>query len=109
VNVDTLPSLRSYFRCPDTPADFGIEPQVSANAGFFRFGAETICYGRSSTGHLSANPEGNLYDVSKHVCASEASVLLPFDPEEIIRNLREERYSAVRQNGDDGGIVRDLY
>jgi hypothetical protein len=108
VNVNTLPSLSSYFRCPDTPVDFGVDREVAGNPGFFRFGPEMICYGKSSTGHLSSKPDGNLYDVSQHICFNQQTVLLPFGPEEVIRNLREERYVAARQNGD-GNIVRDLY
>jgi hypothetical protein len=109
VNVDTLPSLSSYFRCISTPVNFGVDREVGANTGFFRFGPETICYGGSSTGHLSSKPEGNLYDIYQHISASGNAVLLPFDPEEVIRNLREERYTAAGKNGDNSGIIRELY
>jgi len=105
-----LPLLTRHFRCFDLPCDFTVDGEVSAEPGFFRFGAGAICYGRTSTGHLSHLPGGQLDDVSNHVTAESSEVRLPFDPEEAVENLREERYASDRApDGQAEGIVRSIY
>jgi len=105
-----LPSLSRYFRCPNSFLDLTVDGQLSAEPGFFHFGSDTVCYGRSSKGVLSANPGRELYDISQHVQVSGGRVVLSFDPEEIIQNLREERYAAGgAQNAQNSGLIRELY
>src|SRR5215471_16219695 len=89
-----IPSLNQYFRCSDSLADFAVKGKLSSEAGYFRFGSDTVCYGRLSIGLRSEVPGPLLYDVSAHVQVSGGLILLPFDPEEVIGNLRKERYAA---------------
>jgi hypothetical protein len=110
VNVEPLPSLTNYFKCPDSIFDFAVDEHLSAQRGFFRLGADTVCYGRSSNGALSKEPRRDAPDVSGHVQANDTGVVLPFDPEEIVKNLREERYAKnCSQYARNDGIIRDLY
>ena len=103
-------SLSRYFRCSNPFLDFTVDGQLSAAPGFFRFGPDAICYGRSSKGLLSDNPGQPLDDVSHHVRLDHGRVVLPFDPEEIIGNLRSERYAAgCAQYASSRGLIRDAY
>jgi hypothetical protein len=105
-----MPSLSGYFRCPDSLCDFAVDGQLSAQPGFFRFGADAICYGRSSKGPLSNEPGQELHDVFNHVQVDSGSVVLPFDPEEVIENLRRERYTAhCARYAQSRGLTRDVY
>ena len=56
------------------------------------------CYGRSSAGFIKPQIEEDLYDVSANVAASDSGLRLPFDPGEIIDNLRLERYPGARES-----------
>ncbi len=103
-------SLSRYFRYPSPRFDFTVDDQLSADPGFFRFGPNVICYGKSSKGFLSDNPDQQLSDVFDHVRLDNGSVVLPFDPEEIIENLRSERYTArCALYASSHGLIRDVY
>src|SRR5881396_1547150 len=41
-------AIVEYYRCPENVAAFQLAGKVSADPGYFRFGPETICYGKSS-------------------------------------------------------------
>jgi hypothetical protein len=83
-----------YYRCPDTHAHFALSGELSAEAGHFRWGPDTVCYGRTVSGFRANHPDSNLYDVGGDVHLDNSSVILPFDAVEIIENLHRERYSA---------------
>jgi hypothetical protein len=107
---EQVPSLTSYFKCPDDFLNFAAQDHLSARPGFFRFGAETVCYGRSSEESVSDKPGPDLPDLAGSVRTNGSSTVLPFEPEEIIENLRRERYvanGAGRAQNDS--VVRDLY
>jgi hypothetical protein len=85
-------SFRDYFRCPESVFDFSLSGELSPHSGFFRFGPETICYGRCAGAAPAMAPGGVLPDVSSVVSGGASSVALPFDPAEVVENLRRERY-----------------
>lgn len=89
-----LPLLTQYFRCPNSFGDFTVKGESSQEPGFFRFGPDVICYGRSSFGRLSQSPDQPLCDASDAVVVGKAAVEIPFDPAEVIQNLRTETYAA---------------
>src|SRR5437899_81069 len=90
-------AIIDYYRCPENLADFRLAGRVSEDPGYFCFGPETICYGNSSSGSRSKQAGGPLYDALPDVRADGSTIRLPVDPNEIIENLRHERY---RNNGD---------
>jgi hypothetical protein len=93
-DADTLSqALKDRYRCPDNFFDLIVGEQLSAGAGYFRFGPDAVCYGRSCSGKLGPRPESALYDVIRDVAVEETKLRLPFDPTEIIDNLRLERYA----------------
>jgi hypothetical protein len=77
-----------YFRCPLDLAPVTVSEGLSADEGFFTFG-DTVCYGRSRGGP----PSRNLVGAASASRAEEFDTTLPFDLSEIVRNLREERYT----------------
>jgi hypothetical protein len=83
-----------YYRCPESFARLTQIAKLSEDSGYFRFGPDTICYGRSSSGFRAARPTDELYDVEKDVVADGSTLILPFDPSEISANLRYERYTS---------------
>jgi len=104
-----IPSLNQYFRCSDSLADFAVEGELSKNPGYFRFGSDTVCYGRLSVGLRSDVPGPVLYDVSAQVHPNGCSVFLPFDPGEVIDNLRKERYATKHNPNQSHSLIRDAY
>jgi hypothetical protein len=93
-------AIVDHYRCPENVAGFELAGTLRDDPGYFCFGPETICYGNSTSGSRSEQPTGALYDALADVTTNSGSVRLPFDPNEIIENLRYERY---RTNGADGG------
>jgi hypothetical protein len=85
-----------YFRCPANYVDFGLTGQLLPRAGFFRFSPELVCYGRLCSDRAQADPSGVLNDVSTHARAQNSRCQLPFDLDEIVENLRYERYGTAR-------------
>ena len=67
---------------------------MSDDIGYFQFGADINCYGRSCTGTRQARPQPALYNLIEHAGLNDGRVKLPFDPTEVIDNLRLERYVA---------------
>jgi hypothetical protein len=86
-----------YYKCPDDLGEFELTGEPSPEEGFFQFGPGTVCYGRCSEGKLARNPGGPLFDASGSAEVDEGLVRLPFDLEEVVNNLRRERYMV---NGD---------
>lgn len=99
---DLFPSnvLADYYRLRPgdaAPLTFHIS---GSRQGYFSLGDDTICYGTLPSAKLSEFPSGLLWDATKEIRLEPTEVRLPFDPCEVIRNLRRERYSNhFRQQG----------
>jgi len=99
-----------YYRCPENFADLILSRDLSANRGFFQFGRDAICYGQSSRGSLAKRATDELYDTETDVVADQNTLRLPFNPSEIVANLRYERYvSSCNGGGVRGSILRKSY
>ena len=92
-----LTALDQYFRCADLSLDGVTTGVLSVDPGFFRFGPNTICYGRSAAGFLSQRADQPLYDVFDDTSIDGSTVHLPFDLGEIVENLRAERYISLSE------------
>jgi len=57
-------------------------------------GSGVTCYGRISSGPTAMDSAGPLEDVSSDVRRESTSCLLPFDLDEVVENLRFERYNG---------------
>ncbi|HYR88205.1 MAG TPA: hypothetical protein VE422_29265 [Terriglobia bacterium] len=100
--------LADHYRCPESYGAFSVAAGLSATPGYFRFGKDTVCFGRTSTGSLRNCANSDLDDVLGHVTIRERDTTLPFDPNEAIDNLRYERYMTRCHNGPTR-FVREAY
>ena len=100
-----------YYRCPDEFARCFLEGEPSQEVGHFRFGPETICYGSLSKGAVSHSPEGELHDALRDAVADRGTVRLSFDLDQIVNNLRFERYygNSRRRSVLSSKLATSLY
>jgi hypothetical protein len=94
-----LDPVTDFYRCPVGSVPPTAGPRLSGEPGYFRFGRNTTCYGKSTVGYATHLNE-DLCDAAVHITSKNGIVQLPFDPAEIVENLRRERYAA---NGYPGG------
>jgi hypothetical protein len=85
-------SFLDYFRCPQQFAPFAVPVVSTGSAGYFRFGMDTICFGRTSAAPCSQELSRELEDISSDIRLDGSVCTLPFDPGEVVDNLRQERY-----------------
>src|SRR5437867_3487163 len=88
-----------YYRCPEVFANFRLTGEPSEHSEYFRFGEDTVCYGQYSLNPRGTKSTNGVYDMLAGVRVDEDAVHLPFDPTEVVDNLRNERYAlASRRN-----------
>jgi hypothetical protein len=95
-----------HFRCPENFLDFAANGRMSSDADYFRFGPNTVCYGRSCGIIHDSGVRSSPYDVLDDVVIRDGKVGLAFDPTEVIDNLRLERYA---NNRGSSAILRKIY
>jgi hypothetical protein len=83
--------ITDYFRCPQEFVDLGVEGQINGTKGFFRFGADAVCFGQAA-GETRPIVNGHLFDAATEVRLNDRKVFLPFDVNQVLDNLRYERY-----------------
>ncbi len=81
-----------YYRCPDVFADFRLTGEVSEHSEYFQLGSDTVCYGQHSSYSRDKNRKNDVYDALADVRVEGTAIYLPFNPTNIIDNLRHERY-----------------
>ena len=84
-------SLVEHYRCPESMSCFQTTGQLCERPGYFRLDSRTIGFGRLSMELPVRTALSELTDVMR-VDFNDSKCLLPFDPDEIIANLRYERY-----------------
>jgi hypothetical protein len=99
VSETATSAFLDHYRCPEGFAAFHLAGELSEDSGYFRFGPDTICFGHCSEGFRTKQATDELYDTSVAVAVDGSSLQLPFNPSEIVANLRYERY-APRTSGD---------
>jgi hypothetical protein len=106
-------ALRSYFRCPDSAFDFRLGEELQKEPGFFCFGEHFDCYGQSCVRQPATNYRAQPEDVSCELQIDRRHVTLPFDPDQIAKNLRFEAYTGQMQPEHTyfGGntVIRAIY
>lgn len=88
-----------YYRCPEKLAKFVIDGTLSEEPGYFSFGNDIVCYGRTHIGHMPSNPQEPLYDVLPYCKCSNGLCALPFDLSETVNLLRNEVYTQAASYG----------
>jgi hypothetical protein len=88
-------ALLEYFGCPGELAPVIAQADLSTEAGYFAFG-DAVGYGRHRGRGPVANAAAALPDLTGDAQLTDCGVALPFDVDEVVYNLRHERYA---QNG----------
>ncbi len=102
-------TMLEHFRCPPEFIKIELNRDPRLDAGYFRVGDKPIGYGACSTGTRRLVSDA-LPDALAEMTASSSTVCLPFDPDEVVDNLRYERYaSSARSLGGDSFIRRMYY
>jgi len=86
-----------HFRCPSRYAEFEVMDRDSSECGFYRIGADIVCYGHGTSGSSAARVSDPLHDLMTDVTWHDDAMRLPFSPREVIGNFRNEKY--VGSNG----------
>src|ERR1700691_4692163 len=102
-----IQAVRDRYRCPEGFLDFRLSEGLSPEAGYFQFGAAT-CYGRTLQSAHQAQLSSPLRATQPGVSFDGNQLVLPFDPNEIIDNLRLERYPSS-QLGTWEKALKDIY
>ena len=98
-----------YFRCPEEFAKFSLTPELGPAPGFFRLGKQLTCFGRSA-GPVARKASGHLPDALPLLQDRGEEIVLPFDPDEVLENLRKERYIAREEASSSAPkLVRKAY
>jgi len=102
-------AFRDFYRYPEGMFDFALKGKLSQNEGYFRVGADAVCYGRTCSGGREEDPAFPAGDVLRDAVISGTRVELPFDLSEIIDNLRLERYPHRLLGGWEALLKRIYY
>lgn len=103
-----IKAILESYRCPEDSFSLEVGKGIAAEPGYFRCGSKTVYFGK----YLAR--EGTSRGVSKEIGAAREPVMegnhvvLPFDPDEVIDNLRLERYTGVRL-GFSERILKAVY
>ena len=89
-----MQTVQDRYLCPNEFLDFRLSGELSSDSRYFQFGPETTCYGRCFKSPHQAQAGPLLSDVLSGVAFDGAQLVLPFDPNEVIDNLRFERYPS---------------
>jgi hypothetical protein len=101
-------ALRDRYRCPEKFLEFCVAEGLSAEAEYFQFGPGVICYGRHLKGHQEYGIPSRIVDLVSSVVLDGTRVMLPFDPDGVVDNLRFERYAEARPGGIDR-LLKGIY
>jgi hypothetical protein len=106
----TSKQVLDHFRCGQEIPQFCVAEPLKGPKGYFRFGSSAICYGQATVEiHAAAN--GDLLDASPHVLDKGRTIVLPFDPNQVLEHLRYERYvsASESQGWIDAAWTKRLY
>jgi hypothetical protein len=100
-----------YYRCPDSFVDFETAQALSRESGFFLWGQDTVCYGRTISGPVAGTADSASFNIETKIGTSGSLPSLPCDPEEVVENLQRERYAAhFREPGRlSHEVLRKMY
>ena len=97
-----------YFRCPDDLVDFRLAGDLAPRPGFFRVGRDLVAYGRTVSGQTQPEPSDSVEDTSSQIRAKQRVVYLPFNLDEVVENLRYERYCAAPNCPNSGSQLQSV-
>jgi hypothetical protein len=113
--VDSEPPNRStidHYKCPAEMVRVDMWGRLLEKTGFFRFGADSVCYGQCSAFLPADHPNGSLYDALDHLRFEPDCVALPFHASRVASALRNEEYIRLQDGRSPfcfGPVARASY
>jgi hypothetical protein len=104
----TTKQILDHFRCGQEIPQFCVAERLKEPNRYFRFGSSAICYGQA-TAEIHSAVNGDLFDASQHVLEKGPTIVLPFDHNQILENLRYERYVSPSGSQVDASWGRKVY
>jgi hypothetical protein len=103
-------AVSDHYRCGPGIPGFRSARNLKKSNGYFRFGPSVVCFGQAA-GDTRALVNGHLFDASQHVHCNGSAIELPFDLNQVLENLRYERYVSAsgKQRWVETSWVKDLY
>jgi hypothetical protein len=81
-----------YFGCQARYGTFAPTGRPTGADTYFHFGPDLVCYGQHAAGQPAAGGTHRLDDALRDVGLQGSTLQLPFNPSDIVDNLRYERY-----------------
>jgi hypothetical protein len=103
-----IQAVSDRYRCPEGFLNYRLGGPLLRDSGYFQFGPGTTCYGQSTEDSRQALPSAPLLDSLPSVRSDGTQLVLPFDPDEIIDNLRLEHYPAI-ELGTYENLLKRIY
>jgi hypothetical protein len=97
--------LRDFYGVSPATLDLREHHQTEGSPGFFRFGPDILCYGRSSSGTSPDVQLAGRYDALNAVRVRDSLTELPFEFSAVIENIRKEHY-VQQLSSERKGITR---
>jgi hypothetical protein len=105
--------FENYFRLRNSDLSLEFPVQNGSAPGFFRFGGAGIGFGRVEGVRTRASADEPLEDARASVDSNGGSLRVPFDPSDVVDQLRNERYETAQHGRSGNGalkrIARQLY
>jgi hypothetical protein len=109
-NLNTVSDcLARHYRYPEGYVRFATKEPLTATSGYFQFGEGATCYGSYSEQHVAMSPTGTLHDALQDVEIKNGTVYLPFDPSQVVNNLRRETYVDEWRHGRPMSAFARMY
>lgn len=101
--------ITQYYRCPEAYCRFVARGPSGHSNGFFRLGEDITCYGNYCGDYPTNHHAGTLSDALSEIEISDGTVYLPFDPSQIVDNLRRETYAQNWRGKNVLSVFAELY
>jgi hypothetical protein len=103
-----------YYRCPEDLASFEASKELSPESGFFCVADGLIVYGQLANARPAEYVTSALPHAILESAGNRPSCIFPFDPNQVVENLRRERYRETSKNPTlksnwTKKLVRDSY
>lgn len=100
-------ALSDYYRLVPEALRCLASDSLTGNPGFFKFGQEATCYGRCHTGVSLDVAHAGQFDALNGLRLTATTIFVPFDVDEVVENLRRERYEKNLIPGRERVVTRE--
>lgn len=105
---ETSRVLHDHYRCPEKFA-LGVASDCPPSPpGYFKLDRDTVAFGRVRLAASLLPPPSPKFDSAPEIRLEEHDQHLPFDPAEVLENLRFERYRGIMGPAQNGGALSTL-